>query len=421
MGPRLAASRHRTTPPTRVSPRHGAAARDRPAGADGARLRPQRRAAARRARGCGYVLFFVPRGGRWSASWPRSSSRGSSRRARRRGGRGARASQSTPTAGARRRCSSASRSTPERRRRELVVETNRAALSWTTALPRRRPSVHVTTGLLDRVGDRELQAVLAHELAHVLHRDAVLVTLLAGPPAYLMAGLRSMASEGGREWFAAILFGVFLVPPAAVMLAIARVVSRHRELAADRAAAVLTGSPASVAAALLAVDDAPCGDAGPRPARGGGARRLPFRARAPASPAARAVGDAPVDGSPDRAHGALRARSRRERAQLLGVGDRVAAHRAVGLQLVGAHAPQRRRVGVDGHGGDVAGVADAVDVGGGEGEALARADQALGRRRAAGAGAPRAPRPRRRPPPLRTRRGRGSPCRGRPSSRSATP
>ena len=136
----------------------------------------------------------------------------------------------------------------------LVVETNRAALSWTTALPRRQPSVHVTTGLLDRLGDRALQAVLAHELAHVLHRDAVLVTLLAGPPAYLMAGLRAFAADGGRAWFSAVMLSVFLVPPAALMLAIARVVSRHRELAADRAAAVLTGSPASVAAALLAVD-----------------------------------------------------------------------------------------------------------------------------------------------------------------------
>lgn len=137
----------------------------------------------------------------------------------------------------------------------LAIEPSRAALSWTTALPRRDPRVHVTTALLDRLGDRELQAVLAHELAHVLHRDALLVTLLAGPPAYLLGGLRAFADDGGRAFLSAVMFGAFLGPPAALMLLIARIVSRHRELAADRTAAVLTGSPESVAAALLALDE----------------------------------------------------------------------------------------------------------------------------------------------------------------------
>src|SRR6476660_4162537 len=70
-----------------------------------------------------------------------------------------------------------------------------------------------------------------------------------------------------------------------------------------------------------------------------------------------------------------------ERPQLLRVGHRVAAQLAVGPDLVGAHPPQRRRVGVDAHGRPRAPVAHAVDVGGGEAERAAGAE-APGRGRA---------------------------------------
>ena len=51
------------------------------------------------------------------------------------------------------------------------------------------------------------------------------------------------------------IHGIVLGIPAALMLAVSRIVSRHRELVADRTAALLTGSAASVAAALVAVRD----------------------------------------------------------------------------------------------------------------------------------------------------------------------
>src|SRR4051812_11230021 len=67
-----------------------------------------------------------------------------------------------------------------------------------------------------------------------------------------------------------------------------------------------------------------------------------------------------------------------ERAQLLRIGEGMALELAGLLDLVGAHPPQRRRVGVDGDGGAVTGVQDAVDVRRGEREGLARVHRARG-------------------------------------------
>lgn len=135
------------------------------------------------------------------------------------------------------------------------VEPDRVPLSWTTALPPSRAAIHVSTGMLDRLEDRELHAVMAHELAHLVHRDAILMTALAGPPAYLLAGVREQAQEGVRGIFGMVFYGLVLGVPAALLLAVSRIVSRHRELVADRTAALLTGSPSSVGAALIAVSE----------------------------------------------------------------------------------------------------------------------------------------------------------------------
>jgi heat shock protein HtpX len=136
----------------------------------------------------------------------------------------------------------------------VAVERSRAPLSWTTAHLRRRPTVHATTGLLDRLGDAELEAVLAHELSHIAHRDALIMTLIATPSTAFFGGLRAAIDD---DWFrgslAVLFYGLWLVPVALLMSAAARLVSRHRELTADRGAALLTGSPAAVAAALTAV------------------------------------------------------------------------------------------------------------------------------------------------------------------------
>ena len=137
---------------------------------------------------------------------------------------------------------------------QMVVERHLAPLSWTVAGLRRRPHVHLTTGLLDRLDDRELAAVVAHELSHIAQGDAVLMTIIAGPSAAFFRGLRAaIDADRLRGAIVVLSYGLWLVPVALVLRATALVVSRHRELTADRGAAVLTGSPAAVASALTSV------------------------------------------------------------------------------------------------------------------------------------------------------------------------
>jgi heat shock protein HtpX len=139
---------------------------------------------------------------------------------------------------------------------ELVVDDR--PLSWTTALPWRQPRVHVTSGMAALLPEAELEAVLAHELSHIGNRDATLMTVLATPGVFVLRGLRAVWHEprsGLRVKAGLVMFGWLYVPPAAVSTALCRIVSRHRELAADRGAALLTGSPAALAAALRRLSD----------------------------------------------------------------------------------------------------------------------------------------------------------------------
>lgn len=140
-------------------------------------------------------------------------------------------------------------------------------------------TVVVTTGLLERLSPEELEAVLAHELAHLKNRDATVMTIawllptityyLAIGTAWLLYGLfrvvGSSNSSGGNRGAAQVL--VILVVTALLTLAISalfwaasvlvhRVLSQYREFAADRAAVSMTGDPTALATALQTIDEA---------------------------------------------------------------------------------------------------------------------------------------------------------------------
>lgn len=137
---------------------------------------------------------------------------------------------------------------------KVEVEADRLPLTWTVAVPWAAPRLHTTTGLLDVLPERELEAVIAHELSHLANRDATVMTLLAAPSTWVLRGVRQMWADRERDFrniLAIVYFGSYSVPLASLLLVSSRMVSRERELAADRGAAVLTGSPSALASALL--------------------------------------------------------------------------------------------------------------------------------------------------------------------------
>jgi heat shock protein HtpX len=146
---------------------------------------------------------------------------------------------------------------------KLVFEDDEATLSWTTAWPWQEPAIHVTRGLVYASEPPELEAILAHELTHIANRDAWVMPMLAGPPTWILDGIRVYWAErhnDGWKPVATLRYAVGMVVYGSWAAALtlpwaltARAVSRHRELAADRGAALLTGSPAQVAATLRAL------------------------------------------------------------------------------------------------------------------------------------------------------------------------
>lgn len=120
--------------------------------------------------------------------------------------------------------------------------------------------VCVTTGLLRRLEPAELEGVLAHEMSHVAHKDVAVITIasflgvLAG--LILRFAFYSQVFGGRRDQNTAVVLAAVVGVSAAVYaisFLLIRALSRYRELAADRAAAHLTGRPSALASALTKV------------------------------------------------------------------------------------------------------------------------------------------------------------------------
>ena len=124
----------------------------------------------------------------------------------------------------------------------------------------------VTTGLLDRLNKDELEGVLAHEMSHVAHKDvqvmtiasflAIVAALLIRFSFYgeLFGGGRGRGNNGYFFIVMLALMAISIVVYAISFLLI-RLLSRYRELAADRSGALLTGQPSALKSALIKVSD----------------------------------------------------------------------------------------------------------------------------------------------------------------------
>jgi heat shock protein HtpX len=112
---------------------------------------------------------------------------------------------------------------------------------------RRRSVIVLTRGLIERLEPEELEAVLAHELSHIAHRDAVVMTVL-GLPALALRRLLHWWVRTPLVIFLPMLFFTWLAYALATLALMS--LSRYRELVADRGAAVLTGAPEQLMSAL---------------------------------------------------------------------------------------------------------------------------------------------------------------------------
>jgi heat shock protein HtpX len=125
--------------------------------------------------------------------------------------------------------------------------------------------VCATKGILDKLDNEELEGVLAHEMSHVAHKDVAVMTVasLLGIVAALMVrfafygelfggGGRSNNNNSGNALLIIPIMILSMVVYAISFLLI-RMLSRYRELSADRSGALLTGRPSALASALVKV------------------------------------------------------------------------------------------------------------------------------------------------------------------------
>jgi heat shock protein HtpX len=128
--------------------------------------------------------------------------------------------------------------------------------------------VCATTGIMRRLDNDELEGVLAHEMSHVAHKDVAVMTIASviGIVAALMIRLAfySELFGGGRRgggrgnnnaYFGLMMLAVMVIGMLvyAISFLLIRMLSRYRELSADRSGALLTGQPHALASALVKV------------------------------------------------------------------------------------------------------------------------------------------------------------------------
>ena len=126
-------------------------------------------------------------------------------------------------------------------------------------------TVCATTGILDLLTPAELEAVLGHEITHVLNRDVVVMTIasfFASIAAFITqwgflfgggfgGGNRNNNNSNDNSFFVVILVSAAVYVISFLLL---QALSRYREFAADRGSAILTGRPSALISALMKID-----------------------------------------------------------------------------------------------------------------------------------------------------------------------
>jgi heat shock protein HtpX len=147
---------------------------------------------------------------------------------------------------------------------KIAVVNSQIPNAFATGKTPKSSIVAVTAGLMDQLETEELEAVVAHELAHIKNRDVLVLTLASlfsivawylmrfGMFGGMYGGYGSRRDGGGG--MALIL--IVAIITWFVSFLIIRAISRYREFVADRDGALMTGKPSKLASALLKISGA---------------------------------------------------------------------------------------------------------------------------------------------------------------------
>ncbi|HPW74319.1 MAG: zinc metalloprotease HtpX [Methanothrix sp.] len=145
---------------------------------------------------------------------------------------------------------------------KIAVVNSSMPNAFATGRNQKNAVVAVTTGIVQRLNHSELEAVLAHELTHVKNRDMMVMTIatfLSSIAQLLVRYLPFMGGGGGGRGRDRDSGGSFVVVFIVSLLVwvlsfiLIQALSRYREFAADRGAAIITGQPSNLVSALMKI------------------------------------------------------------------------------------------------------------------------------------------------------------------------
>lgn len=142
---------------------------------------------------------------------------------------------------------------------KVAVMNTQIPNAFATGKSHKSSVVAVTSGIMDTLEEEELEGVIAHELAHIKNRDVLVLTLaslFSTVAFFLMRYALFGGMYGGRSRDSGAGMLIVLLVAAVtwfISFLIIRAISRYREFAADRGAAVTTGRPEMLASALLKI------------------------------------------------------------------------------------------------------------------------------------------------------------------------
>jgi heat shock protein HtpX len=142
---------------------------------------------------------------------------------------------------------------------KIAVVNSNVPNAFATGRNQKNSAVAVTTGLIKLLNPTELEAVIGHELTHIKNRDSMVLTIgsFLSSLAAMIVQYAFFFGGGNRDRNSSNIIIIWIVSAIvyAVSYMLIMALSRYREFAADRGAAVITGQPSNLASALMKISN----------------------------------------------------------------------------------------------------------------------------------------------------------------------